>query len=230
MGNVLTAQSVAWAYLSGEALWFLGGSGALAQWAKAQTNSWGSGEGGCAGGDHNHCPPMTFGGHIGMKIAGHEVSRLGLARAPFHEEAVGQTAKDAQHVHGIGMSDAGTVVVLGHVQPLVQAVFDAAEAGAIKPQPSLGVQLGRRRAGQQGDGLRLAASSETVNPGYLCGGWKTDGLRSGRGRAEDADFIPAAIALLGAGARARRCLRGGRLPQSPAAAFLSSREFQVGCL
>jgi hypothetical protein len=100
---------------------------------------------------------MTFGGHIGVEIAGHQVLGLGLARAPFHEEAVAQAAKDAQHMHGVGMADTATVVVLRDVQPLVQAVFDAAEAGAIKPQPGGGVQFGRRGAGQQGDGLGLAA-------------------------------------------------------------------------
>jgi hypothetical protein len=90
---------------------------------------------------------MIFGGHIGLKIAGHEVAGVGLARAPFHEEAIAQAAKDAQHVHGIGVSDATTVVVLGNVEPLVQAVFDAAEATAIEPQPGLGIQFGRGGAG-----------------------------------------------------------------------------------
>jgi len=161
---------------------------------------------------------MIFGGHVGVKIAGHEVLGLGLARAPFHEEAIAQAAKDAEHVHRIGVSDATTVVVLGHVEPLVQAVFDAAEAAAIKPQPSLGVQLLGRGAGQQGDRLGMAIGRETADPGHLCGGGKADRLRGGRGGAEDADFIPAAIALLGADAGGRRFLRGGRLPESPAAA------------
>lgn len=173
---------------------------------------------------------MIFGAHIGVKIAGHEVLGVGLARAPFHEEAVGQTAKDAQHVHGIGVSDATTVLVLRHVESLVQPVFDAAEAAAIKPQPSLGVQLLGRGAGQQGDGLRFAIGSQTANSGDLCGGGKADRLRGGRSRAENADFIAAAIALLGAGARVRRFLRGERLPESPAAAFLWCREFRAGCL
>ena len=101
---------------------------------------------------------MTFGGHISVKIAGHQVLGFGLARAPLHQEAIAQPAKDAQHMHGVGMPDSATVVILGHVQPLVQAVFDAAEAGTIKPQPGLGVQLGRRRAGQQSDRLGFALS------------------------------------------------------------------------
>jgi len=128
------------------------------------------------------------------------------------------------------MADAATVVVLRHVEPLVQAVFDAAEAAAIKLQPSLGVQQLGRGAGQQGNGLGFAFSSEAANPSHLRGGRKADRLRSSRGGAEDAGFIPAAIALLGASARARRFLRGGRLPESPAAAFLSLRGSRVGCL
>jgi hypothetical protein len=31
---------------------------------------------------------MIFGGHIGLKIAGHELLGIGLARAPFHEQAI----------------------------------------------------------------------------------------------------------------------------------------------
>jgi hypothetical protein len=102
---------------------------------------------------------MSLGGHIGVKVAGHQVLGFGLAGAPLYKEAIGQAAKDAQYTHGVGMLDAAAVVILRHVQALVQAVFDAAEAGAIKPQPGLGVQFGRRGAGQQGDGLRFAAGS-----------------------------------------------------------------------
>jgi len=80
-----------------------------------------------------------------------------LAGAPFHKEAIAQAAKDAQHEHGVGVSDAATVVVLRHVQSLVQTVFNAAEAGAIKPQPGPGVEFLGWGAGQQGDGLGLAA-------------------------------------------------------------------------
>jgi len=100
---------------------------------------------------------MSLGVHIGVKVAGHEVLGLGLARAPFHEEAVGKTAKDAQHMHGIGVPDATTVIVLRHVESLMEPVFNAAKAGAIKSQPGLGVEPLGRGAGQQGDRLRLAA-------------------------------------------------------------------------
>ena len=195
-----------------------------------RVNSWSSGEARVGGGDHDQCPPVMFGGHVGVKIAGHQVLGLGLARAPFHEEAVGQATNDAQHEHGVGMSNAATIVILRDVEPLVQAVFDAAEAATIEPQPGLGIQLLGRGAGEQGDGLRLTAGGLAADSGYLCGRRETDRLRGSRGGAENADFIPAAIALLGACACARRFLRGERLPESPAAAFLSYRESRAGCL
>ena len=128
------------------------------------------------------------------------------------------------------MSDAATVVVVRHVQPLVQTVFDAAEAAAIKPQPSLGVQLLRRGAGQQGDGFGFATAGLAVDSGYLAGAREADCLWGSRGSAEDAGFISAPIAFLGAGARVRRFLRGERLPEFPAATFLSCRESLADCL
>ena len=105
-------------------------------------------------------------------------------------------------MHGVGVSDAATVVVLRHVQALVQTVFNAAEAGAIKPQPGPGVEFLGWGASQQGDGLGLAAGGLTANSSHLCGGRETDRLRGGWGGAEDADFISAAVAFLSAGPRA----------------------------
>jgi len=173
---------------------------------------------------------MTLSGHVGVKVGGGQVLGLGLARAPFHKEAIAQTTEEAQHEHGFGISDAATVVIVGHVEPLVQAVFYAAKAGAVEAQPGWGVQALRRGVGQQGDGLGFATGGEAADSGHLCGGREADRLGGGRGRAEDAEFIAAAVALLGAGARARRFLRGERLPELPAAALLSSRAYRADCL
>jgi len=127
---------------------------------------------------------------------------FGLVGAPFNKEAIAQAAKEAQHEHGVGIPDATTVVVQRYVQALVQTVFNAAAAGAIKPQPSLGVEFLGWSAGQQGDGLGLAVGGLTANSSHLCGRRKTDRLRGGWGGAEEADFISAAVAFLRAGTRA----------------------------
>ena len=83
----------------------------------------------------------------------------------------------------------------------MQTVCNAAEAGAIKPQPSLGVEFLGWGASQQGDGLGLAAGGLTANSSHLCGGRETDRLRGGWGGAAEADFISAAVAFLRAGTR-----------------------------
>jgi hypothetical protein len=53
---------------------------------------------------------------------------MGLMRAPFHEEAVAEAPEDTGHEHGVRMANAATIIVVGNVQALVQAVFDAAIA------------------------------------------------------------------------------------------------------
>ncbi len=73
-------------------------------------NSRGSGKGrlGCA--YHDHGPPMTLSGHVRVKVGGGQVLGLGLARAPFHKEAIAPPTEEAQHLHPVGISDARPVV------------------------------------------------------------------------------------------------------------------------
>jgi hypothetical protein len=55
------------------------------------------------------------------------------------------------------MANAATVVIMGNVQTLVQAVFDAAKARAVKLQPLLGVELMGLGAGNEANVFILAA-------------------------------------------------------------------------
>ena len=173
---------------------------------------------------------MAFGGHIRGEIRSGEVLSVDLTGAPFHKQAIGQTAEEAQHEHTIGMTHPAAVIILRDVQALVQPVFDAAEAGAIDLQPSPGIEPLRRSAGQQRHRLGFAARGLAMDSGELGGCREANRFRGGGGRTENARFLPAAIALLRAGPRARGVLRGGRLPEGAAAAFLWFGEGWVDCL
>ena len=79
--------------------------------------------------------------HGGLEVGGGQIFRMGLMRAPLHEEAVADAPEQTGHKHGVRMANPATVVVMGNVQTLVQAVFDAAKTRPVELQPLLGVEL-----------------------------------------------------------------------------------------
>ena len=81
---------------------------------------------------------------------------MGLMRAPLQEEAVADVPEQSGHKHGVRMANAATVVIMGNVPTLVQAVFDAAKARAVKLPPFLGVELLGLGAGNEAKVLILA--------------------------------------------------------------------------
>jgi len=95
--------------------------------------------------------------HGGLEIGGSQVFRMRLMRAPLHEEAVADAPEQSGHKHGVRMANAATVVIMRNVQTLVQAVFDAAKARAVRLQPFLGVELLGLGAGNEANVLILAA-------------------------------------------------------------------------
>jgi len=62
--------------------------------------------------------------HVGLEVGGGLVFCIGLLVAPLHEEAVGQTAKHAQHPQGIGVAHPAPVVIEGDIQALMESAFD----------------------------------------------------------------------------------------------------------
>jgi hypothetical protein len=94
--------------------------------------------------------------HGGLKVGGCPIFGMGLMRAPLHEEAVADAPEQSGRKHGVRMANAATVVIMGNVQTLVQAVFDAAKARAVKLQPFLGVELLGLGAGNEANVLILA--------------------------------------------------------------------------
>ena len=82
---------------------------------------------------------MVF-GHGRLEEGCGLVLGMRLVGAPFHEQAVAEASEQAHDEHAGGEADAAAVVVLGDVQALVQAVFDAAKAGLVQVQPLLGVE------------------------------------------------------------------------------------------
>lgn len=77
-------------------------------------------------------------------------------RAPLHEETVADTAEQTGYKHGVRMADAAAIIVMGNVQPLVQAVFDAAKARPVQLQPLLGIERFGWGAGDEANVLILA--------------------------------------------------------------------------
>ena len=78
-------------------------------------------------------------GHGGLEVGGRQIFRMGLMRAPLHEEAVADAPEQPGHKHGVRMANATTVIVMGNVQTLVQAVFDAAKPRCSPPRFSVEV-------------------------------------------------------------------------------------------
>ena len=77
--------------------------------------------------------------------------------APLQEEAVADAPEQPGHKQGVRVANAATVIVLGNVQTLVQAVFDAAKARPVKLQPLLGVELFGLGTGKEANVFILAA-------------------------------------------------------------------------
>ena len=82
---------------------------------------------------------------------------MGLMRAPLHEEAVADAAEQSGDKHAVRMTNPTTIIVVGNVQTLVQAVFDPAKARPVQFQPFRGVEPGRLGTGQEAKVFILAA-------------------------------------------------------------------------
>ena len=70
---------------------------------------------------------MIF-GHSFLELGGGDALGALLVAAPLDKEADGEAAEHAQHPDAIVTLDATTVVIVGDIQPLVEAVFDAPTA------------------------------------------------------------------------------------------------------
>jgi len=94
--------------------------------------------------------------HGGLEVGGGQIFRMGLMRAPLHEEAVADTPEQTGHEHGVRMANAATIIVMGNVQTLVQAVFNAAKARPVQLQPLLGIEPFGGSAGDEANVFILA--------------------------------------------------------------------------
>ncbi len=105
--------------------------------------------------------------HRGMEVSGGQILRMRLVGTPLHEEAVTDAAQQTCYEHGWRTANPAPVVVVRNVQPLVQAIIDAAEASLVEFQPSPGVEFVWFSAGQQSDVLLLAALGLAQQSGSL---------------------------------------------------------------
>src|SRR5216683_6650478 len=129
------------------------------------------------------------------------------------------------------MANAAAIIVVRNVQTLVQTVFDAAEPGAIKLQPLLGIEFCRLGTGNEANIFILAALGLAEQPGRLCGQRKANLLRADRLGADRAAHIAALFFVLeGAILRGCRLPRGGNPPWGRGAVARCSGEAFVGYL
>ena len=79
-----------------------------------------------------------------------------LVRAPLHEEAVADAPEQTRHEHGVRVANPATIIVMGNVQTLVQAVFNAAKTRPVQLQPFLGIEFFGCSAGNEANVFILA--------------------------------------------------------------------------
>ena len=150
--------------------------------------------------------------HRRLKVGGGQMLGMSLVATPLHEEAVAHAAEHPHDGHGRRAANAGAVVILRDVQPLMQAIFDAAKAGPVKLQPFLRIEFVRLGAGQQADVFVLTAFGLAQQPGCL--GYQRKAQLFGRDRLGDdrAAHQAALFVIQGAELRGRRLPRGENPP------------------
>ena len=146
-------------------------------------------------------------GHKSLKIGCGDVVGTALSAAPFHEQTVGHPAKHAQNQNSVVTLNPTAVVVVGDVQPLVQAALDP-PALPVQAQPLRRVQLTDRSAGNQSYFFLFAPLSLAQEARGLRGHGKADVLGTEAGRADDAVFLTPFVLFLSASLSARRLVRG----------------------
>src|SRR5207245_11786393 len=103
--------------------------------------------------------------HSRVKVGGGPILGMGLMGTPLHEQAVTDAAEQTRDEHGWRAANPAEIVVMRNVQPLVQAIFDAAKASSARLQPSRSVQFIRLSAAQQGEVFAIASLRLAKQPG-----------------------------------------------------------------
>ena len=148
-----------------------------------------------------------FFGHQGLEIGGGHVIWTALTLAPIHEEAVGDAPVQAQDQHALVALDAAAIIVVGNIQPLMEAAFDP-PALAIEEQPLLSLEPLARGAGDQAHFFVIATLGLTQQAGGLGREGEADVLGGDGGGADDPILVTALVLLLGTGLGGRGVLRG----------------------
>ena len=144
--------------------------------------------------------------HERLKVGRSNLIGPALSGSPFHEEAVGDSAKHAKHPHPIVTLNSAAVVIVGDVQTLVKPALDA-PTRPVQVQPSLGLKLGAGRAGDQGHLFIFSPFGLAQEARRLRRHGKADVLRRDSRRADHTVFRSPFVLLLRAGFCERRLLK-----------------------
>ena len=154
---------------------------------------------------------MMFGVHGSEEVGGGFVMRFFLSAAPMQAQAVAETAKHSHYQHRMGLAHPAKVVVMGDIQTLVQAAFDA-PSGAVVSEPLGGAEFLRRQARHQCHHFGAMMAKLAAQEGDLFHARKVHPL-GGRGlRTQNPDFQPAFVDLTRARQLCRGLPRGGNPP------------------
>jgi len=172
---------------------------------------------------------MVVGAEMALEVGGGFVVWVGELSFPLHEEAVGEAAHEAKEEHTVGMADAAAVVVVGDIQTLVEAAFDAPGL-TVELEPACGVEACWFHTGNEADFLWRVALEMATEAGGLGGEGKGDLFGGDGGGAQDADLATPLVALHRAGLGGGWPFRGKNPPQGRGPVSGGVPEVRVDCL
>ncbi len=148
-----------------------------------------------------------FFGHQGLEIGGGDVLGTALMLAPFHKQTVGDATVHSENQDTFVALDPAAVVVVGDIQPLMQATLDPPTL-AVEEQPWQSLELFRRGAANQSDFFVFSALGLAQQSGGLRGKGKSDVFSCDGSGANDSILIAPFVLLLSASLSWRGLFRG----------------------
>lgn len=148
-----------------------------------------------------------FFGHQGLEIGSGDVLGATLMLAPFHKQTVGDATEHSKNQDAFVALDPAAVVIVGDIQPLMQATLDS-PALAVEEQPWQSLELLRGSAGNQSDFFIFSALGLAQQSGGLRGKGKSDVFGCDSSGANDSILIAPFVLLLSASLSWRGLVRG----------------------
>ncbi len=148
-----------------------------------------------------------FFGHQGLEIGRSDVFGTALMLAPFHKQTVGDATEHSENQDAFVALDSAAVVIVGDIQPLMEATFDP-PALAVEEQPGQSFESLKRGAGNQSNFFVFSALGLAQQSGGLGGKGKSDVFGCEGSGANDSILLTPFVLLLSASLSWRGLFRG----------------------